>query len=80
MKKFAFIALATLTLAACGKKEEFKYNLTENDCSTGEKTAETKEKMCSMLQDSAANNGCAYSLRKQKFEQDGCGTWTASVY
>jgi len=80
MKKLALIALATLALAACGKKEEFKYNLTENDCSTGEKTAESKDQMCSMLKDSAANNGCAYSLRKQKFEQDGCGTWNAKIH
>jgi hypothetical protein len=80
MKNFALLSLMTLVLASCGKKEEFKYNLTEGTCSTGDKTAESKSEMCNLLRDSGANNGCANSLRKQKFEQEGCGTWpTAST-
>ncbi len=78
MKTFLILAVATLALASCGKKEEFKYNLTENGCSTGEKTADSKSEMCTMLRDAGTNNGCAYSLRKQKFEQEGCGTWAST--
>jgi len=80
MKKILLLTLATLALASCGKKEEFKYNLTENGCSTGDKSFESKDAMCTALKDNAANNGCAYSLRKEKFAQDSCGTWASEVY
>jgi hypothetical protein len=75
MKIIFGLALSSLALAGCGKKEEYKYELVENQCSTGEKQADSKEKMCSQLKDDAANNGCAYRLRKEKFEQNSCGSW-----
>lgn len=75
MKTLLILTLATIALASCGKKEEFKYNLTENECSTGEQTLDSKDAMCTRLRDDGANKGCAYSLRKQKFESEGCGTW-----
>lgn len=75
MKTFVITAALALTLAACGKKEEYKYELSENGCSTGKQELESKADMCTRLKDNGANNGCAYTLRKQKFEQDGCGNW-----
>jgi hypothetical protein len=80
MKRFYLLALSTLALSSCGKEEskveQFKYNLTENGCSTGDQSASSKEEMCNLLKSRSANNGCAFSLRKQKFEQEGCGTWS----
>jgi hypothetical protein len=78
MKKLFALTTAIFLLASCGKKEEYKYNLTENGCNTGEKTAESKDQMCSLLKDNSANNGCAANLRKNKYEQDGCGTWNSN--
>jgi hypothetical protein len=75
--KLIALTLATLAFSSCGKKEEFKYNLTENGCSTGDKSFESKEAMCTGLKDSGANNGCAYSLRKQKYQEDSCGSWAS---
>jgi len=77
MKTFFILTLAAFALSSCGKKEEFKYNLTENQCSTGDQTLESKNEMCNRLKDNAANNGCAYTLRKQKFESEGCGAWAS---
>ena len=79
MKKLAITAFALLALSACGKEEnkteQFKYSLTENGCATGEVTASSKEEMCNLLKNDEANKYCAGSLRRQKFQQDGCGTW-----
>ena len=73
--KILLLAALALTFTACGKKEEFKYQLVQNQCDTGEHKADSKEQMCSMLKDAGLNNFCAYDLRKQKYEGDGCGTW-----
>lgn len=83
MKKIIFISLglAALSFYSCGKQEDekksesFKYNLTYNGCSTGDKEASSKDAMCALLKDDAANNFCAANLRKEKYEADGCGTW-----
>ena len=75
MKKLLILSLATIAFAGCGKKEDFKYTLSENGCSTGEQQADSKDQMCAKLKNDSVNNNCAYSLRKQKFESDGCGTW-----
>jgi hypothetical protein len=78
MKKLAITAFTFLALSACGKEktdEVFKYSLTENGCATGEITASSKEEMCNLLKNDEANKYCAGSLRRQKFQQDGCGTW-----
>jgi hypothetical protein len=72
---FVITLFAGALLAGCGKKEELKYHLVENQCDTGEHTADSKDQMCSMLKYDGVNNGCAYTLRKQKYEGDGCGSW-----
>ncbi len=77
MKTFLFLSLATLALASCGRKEEFKYELTENGCSTGEQKTDSKEQLCTRLKDAGANNGCAYNLRKERFVAEGCGSWAS---
>jgi len=77
MKQFLALTLVTLALASCGKKEEFKYELSQNGCSTGEQKTDSKDALCTRLKDNAANNGCAYSLRKERFTAEGCGTWAA---
>jgi hypothetical protein len=76
MKTLSMLGLVALALAlsGCGKKEEYKYELSENGCSTGKQELESKSDMCTRLKDNGANNGCAYTLRKQRYEQD-CGSW-----
>ncbi len=75
MKTILFAGLLALSLSACGKKkEEYKYELTENGCSTGKQELDSKSEMCTRLKDDGANNGCAYSLRKKTYERE-CGTW-----
>lgn len=76
MKTFVMIGLVAIALCGCGKKEEYKYELSENGCSTGKQETESKSELCTRLKDSGANQGCAYTLRKQKYEQDGCGSWS----
>jgi len=75
MNAFLFFALVFVALSACGKKEEFKYELSENQCSTGEQTTDSKNALCTRLKDDGANKGCAYRLRKEKFEAESCGNW-----
>jgi hypothetical protein len=71
------LAVAVLSFLSCGKKDEFKYQLSENRCDTGEHKADSKEEMCGQLKNSELNNGCAAGLRKEKYEGDGCGAWGA---
>lgn len=74
--KFFGIALFTLVvLSACGKKEDFKYQYTVNGCDTGEHKAESKEEFCSLLKNDEINNYCAYNVRKENFQTQGCGNW-----
>jgi len=80
MKKIAFALLSTITLTACHESTlqnyngTKSYNLTENQCSTGEKTftsqkneADLLNKYCSALQNNQFNNGCAINLRHETF-------------
>lgn len=58
------------------KESSFTYELSENSCSTGEKTFSSNEAMCNALKDDALNNFCAQNLRYQKFQSDCPGkTW-----
>ena len=58
------------------KQSSFTYELSENGCSTGEKTFSTNDAMCNALKDDAFNNYCAQNLRYQKFQSDCPGkTW-----
>lgn len=59
-------------LSACGSSEdeEFKYQLTENGCDTGEKTFSDLESYCAALKNDAANNGCAKSLRRNVYQSN----------
>jgi uncharacterized lipoprotein YehR (DUF1307 family) len=77
MKNIFFLACLVSLTAACGKKEEekFQYSFTENGCETKEHKADTKDKYCAMLRDDALNNYCASRLRKEAYEKNGCGTW-----
>lgn len=52
------------------KESSFSYELSENGCSTGEKTFSTNDAMCNALKDDALNNYCAQNLRYQKFLSD----------
>ncbi len=77
MKKLILLCLAAaaISFVSCGKKEDFKYQLSQNGCDTGEHSAESKDEMCGQLKNSDLNNGCASQLRKEKYEGDGCGSW-----
>jgi hypothetical protein len=58
------------------KQSSFSYELSENGCSTGEKTFNSNDSMCDALKDDALNNYCAQNLRYQKFQSDCPGkTW-----
>lgn len=70
----ALVVLAFFTLSACSKEDNsISYELTEDNCATGKQTFSDKGAMCEALKDSARNNFCAYSLRKQKFAAECSG-------
>lgn len=46
------------------------YNLTENGCSTGEKTFSSQDSLCEGLRNDALNNHCARGLRYNHFKQE----------
>jgi len=83
--KMGVLFLSSLTLiglfSSCSasvnnNQSSFSYNLTENGCSTGEKTFSSNDAMCSALKDDSLNQYCAQSLRYQKFTNDCPGkTW-----
>ena len=74
--KFLGVALfSVLLFSSCGKKEDFKYQYSVNGCDTGEHEAESKEEFCALIKNDAANNYCAYSVRKENFQSNSCGTW-----
>ena len=64
-----------LVLSGCGK-DEHVYDFTENGCATGEHKFDSKDGYCAGLKDHALNNGCAYTTRKQTFQQNCSGGWT----
>lgn len=83
-----FLAAMTLLCSACDlsavgigkskKKEQYKYNLTYNGCSTGEHKFSSKDAMCDALQNNSLNNNCARDLREQHFRGECPGkTFTA---
>jgi major membrane immunogen (membrane-anchored lipoprotein) len=82
------LLLSVFLLTACGHSDDpsngdsgssssYKYQLVENNCDTGEHTADSLSKECTMLKDDGLNKGCAYDLRKEKFQSDGCGNWNS---
>ena len=77
MKKLLLIVfgLSLFALLSCGKKDDYKYSLTENGCETGEHEADSKDEMCTQLKNNDLNKSCASNLRKEKYEADGCGKW-----
>lgn len=77
---FVYILSTLLFFFSCkgidNKSSSFSYTLTENNCTTGEKTFSTNEAMCNALRDDALNQYCAQSLRFQKFQNECPGmTW-----
>lgn len=69
------LLIAAVTLVGCkkeSKSESYSYDLTLNGCATGKHTFSSKADMCAALKDDARNKYCAYSLRKQTFENNGC--------
>ena len=50
--------------------QTLQYNLTENGCSTGDKTFSSLDELCQGLRNDSFNNNCAQSLRFQKFQND----------
>lgn len=72
--KTALLVVALL-LVGCNKEqksESYSYDLSLNGCATGKHTFSSKGEMCAALKDDVRNNNCAYSLRKQTFESNGC--------
>lgn len=76
MIKCAVMALLLTSLVSCGgSSNSYKdsYDFTVNGCSTGKQSfsASSQEalldKVCEALVDEELNNGCAASLRAQKF-------------
>lgn len=58
------------------KSESISYNLTQNGCSTGEKTFSSVDAMCAGLRDDAFNGYCARGLRYDHFKANCPGkTW-----
>lgn len=87
MKKY--VVLSFLILTACGLKLEgpgFKigsedknetqslsYELEENGCNTGKHEFSSRESYCTGLRNNTLNNGCAYSLRKDRYRAECSG-------
>ena len=71
------ISITAFSLVACGdhQTEQYSYNLTENGCSTGDKTASSKSEYCETLADDAKNINdkgyvCAIGLREQRLKEE----------
>jgi hypothetical protein len=54
------------------KQENYKYDIDDNGCKTGEQKFTSKKELCEGLRDHARNNYCALRLRKNYFEQSSC--------
>ncbi len=78
MTKILFVAslliCIALGLSGCGNHEEesLTYQLSSNGCDTGKHEFSSKAAYCNGLKDYRANNGCAFSLRKETYEKNGC--------
>jgi len=58
-----------VSLSSCSEKE-FKYNYTENGCSTDDHEFDSKDEYCDGLKDDGLNKGCAVGMRKDAFSRD----------
>ncbi|NCN27024.1 hypothetical protein GW915_05560 [bacterium] len=52
--------------------ESWSYHFIYNGCDTDKHTFASKQAMCDGLKDDSLNNYCAYSLRKEYFQQKSC--------
>lgn len=81
------VALATLAVVACEKKESsksksqtrienFSYQFEYNGCDTKKHEFSSLNELCSALQDDGLNEGCARNLREDYFKDNCSGTFT----
>jgi major membrane immunogen (membrane-anchored lipoprotein) len=81
--KIIFVITLALIQTACGgsksdsaiQSDEYAYNYTENGCSTGDRSASSKEEFCKKLADNNQNRNdkgqvCAYSIRERQLRQE----------
>lgn len=69
--------LNALVLSHCGSDTKYSYELSSNGCSTEKHEFSSKDEMCSGLQSSSLNKGCALSMREQYFKSNSCtGTFS----
>ena len=84
--KFLSAVILVLALSSCGgddkepKTQRLTYNLTYNNCSTGEHSFNSKLEMCKGLLDNERNNFCASNMRADKYKQEGCEELTGEKF
>jgi hypothetical protein len=55
---------------AQAKSQSLSYDLSENNCDTGNHSFSSAGDYCNGLQNDSLNNGCALSLRQAQFQTD----------
>ncbi len=69
----AAVVMAFALLGCEAEEENLSYEFSYNGCNTGKHEFDSKDAFCVGLKDYRANNnGCAYDLRKQAYEEKGC--------
>lgn len=86
MKLFAFAMIAVGLLAGCAgssstsnDNKSYAYEYEVNGCKTGRHEFGSKNDYCNGLKDDERNNYCAWSFRKEAFEESCPGTFGAAV-
>jgi hypothetical protein len=79
----ATVTLLTTAFVGCSvsgsggaSSTNLKYTITENECPTGTHSFSSQSELCSALQSDSLNNNCAYSMRKEKFQNECPGNWS----
>ncbi len=83
--KLITLSLMLASVSACGSNQtdsqnsasRFVYDYEYNGCKTGSHSFNNLADLCSGLQNSALNNGCAYPLREEKFKESCPGTFVS---
>ena len=62
----------SLGKSSVSESKSLSYDFTENGCNTGKHTFNSVAELCAGLRNSALNKGCALTLRREYYKQNGC--------
>ncbi|HEX4926293.1 MAG TPA: hypothetical protein VFV50_19520 [Bdellovibrionales bacterium] len=86
MKHLALSIVAAGLLAGCAgssngssDNRSYEYEYEVNGCKTGRHTFSSQNDYCNGLKDDERNNYCAWSFRKQAYEQSCSGSFESAI-